>query len=106
MSDRRWPSMAEIPTMSAEEAYDLYWHLPGTADPAQRAIITALGDHAWAMRQAEDAGKPKPQWLPMPEAPVAAPVTQAPKKPKFSAQKPAREEPVGGSQFFLAGLKP
>lgn len=97
--------MAEIPTMSADEAYDLYWHLPGTADPSQLAIITALGDHAWAMRQADDEGKPKPRWLPMPESPPEQLPPDVLRKPKAKPFCKPLNEPCGGSQFFLSGLK-
>lgn len=104
-ADRRWPSWAEIETMESTEAYDLYYGLEAPANPEQLAIIRALGDQAWKMRQEEDAGKPKPSYLPMPErieTPAPAPLPAFKRKPK-----PAPKEEVrGGSQFFLSALKP
>ncbi len=112
MSAHRWPALAEISSMDAVEAYDLYWGLPGAETAHELQVIRALGDHAWTMRQQEDAGKPKRQFLPMPEVP-AEPVPAAvlrPSKPRVkTAPKPAPqtdEEPRGGALFFLAGLKP
>jgi hypothetical protein len=91
--------------MSAEEAYDLYWHLPGTSDPAQLSIITALGDHAWKMRQEEDAGKPKPQYLPMPEQFLEKPQDLRPKFKRSKVPSKPQTEAVSGAQFFLSGLR-
>ncbi len=109
MSDRRWPSFAEIESMESTEAYDLYWHLPAPANADQLALIRALGDKAWQMRQEEDFGKAKPTYLPMPEkAPVEEMPSPLPPRPKFKLKtKPAaHEERPGGATFFLAGLKP
>jgi hypothetical protein len=108
MSDRRWPSFAEIETMESTESYDLYWNLPAPADADQIAIIRALGDQGWKMRQEEDAGKAKRTFLPMPEkAPEIIAAAPLPPRPKFKPRpKPAaQEERPGGASFFLAGLK-
>lgn len=108
MSDRRWPSSAEIETMESTEAYDLYYNLPAPADAHQLAIIRALGDKAWQMRQEEDFGKAKRTYLPMPQpVPVEAAKAPLPPKPKpVQKPKPApKEESAGGALFFLAGLK-
>lgn len=108
MSDRRWPSFAEIASMESTEAYDLYWHLPAATDPAKRAIIDALGNQAWKMRQEEDSGKAKRTYLPMPQpVPVEAKTAPLPPRPKFKTKPtPApKEESAGGALFFLAGIK-
>ena len=105
MSDRRWPSFAEIETMESTEAYDLYYNLPAPADAGQIELIRALGDQAWKMRQEEDAGKAKRTYLPMPEKVAAEPVKIAP-KPFFKPKPAPKEERAGGASFFLAGLKP
>lgn len=104
MSDRRWPSFAEIETMESTEAYDLYYNLPAPADAHQRAIIRALGDKGWQMRQEEDAGKAKRTFLPMPE-PVPVTTPKPAPKPKFQPKPKAPEEAAGGALFFLAGIK-
>jgi hypothetical protein len=108
MSDRRWPSFAEIETMESTEAYDLYWNLPATTGDEQIAIIRALGDKAWAMRQEEDAGKAKRTFLPMPEKAPDQAAPMPPKRPPFYAPKKkpvAHEERPSGASIFLAGLK-
>ena len=43
--------------MESTEAYDLYWNLPAPANAEQLAIIRALGDKAWQMRQEEEKGR-------------------------------------------------
>lgn len=104
-ADRRWPGWAEIETMESTEAYDLYWNLPPATTAEQIAIIRALGDQAWKMRQEEDGTKAKRTYLPMPErveTPSPAPKPVAAPKPKPAAPK---EEERGGSLFFLAALK-
>lgn len=109
MSDRRWPSFVEIESMESTEAYDLYWNLPAPANADQIALIRALGDKAWQMRQEEDHGKAKRTYLPMPEkAPVEAVKAPLPPRPQFKHKpKPmTHEERPGGASFFLAGLKP
>lgn len=110
MSAHRWPAEAEIPTMSAEEAYDLYYGLPAPQGPDQLRLIRALGDHAWQQRQQDEAGMAKPIHLPMPEKAAAAEDAPAPlptKRPKFKlpAPAPAAAEDSGGSLFFLQALK-
>jgi hypothetical protein len=108
MSDRRWPSFGEIESMESTEAYDLYYNLPAPAGGDQIAIIRALGDKAWAMRQEEDEGKAKRTFLPMPEKATEQAPPMPPKRPVFKPKpKPvAHEERPGGASFFLAGLKP
>lgn len=109
MSDRRWPSFGDISAMESTEAYDLYYNLPAPENADQLALIRALGDKAWQMRQEEDAGKAKRTFLPMPEkAPVEEVKSPLPPRPKFKLKpKPvAHEERPGGASFFLAGLKP
>jgi hypothetical protein len=104
MSDRRWPSFAEIEAMESTEAYDLYWHLPAPSDAGRLAIIRALGDQAWKMRQEEDGPAPKRAFLPMPERPPEVPVL--PPKRRFKpAPKPAQKD-TSGAQFFLNALRP
>lgn len=104
-----WPHAREIEHMTSAEAYDLYYGLPAPSGSEHLALIRALGDHAWMMRQEEEAGKPQRQILPMPEkAPETASAEAPPKvpaKPKFKRPQPAREEAAGGAQFFLAGIK-
>lgn len=108
-----WPTLEQIAEMESTEAYKHYWYLPPATTPAKRAIIDALGDHAWKMRQEEDAGKPKRTYLPMPAAPVeappAAPVEAPPPPAPVAKKKPQpaapKEEELGGSLFFLAALK-
>lgn len=102
-----WPTFAEIEAMESTQAYGLYYGLPAPVNAEQIAIIRALGDHAWKMRQEEDAGKAKPKYLPMPapapvEVPPEAPALVAQKKPQPAAPK---EEERGGSLFFLAALQ-
>jgi hypothetical protein len=104
MSDRRWPSFAEIETMESTEAYDLYWNLPAPENAEQLTIIRALGDKAWQLRQEEDAGKAKRTFLPMPE-PVPVTTPKPAPKPKFQPKPKAPEEAAGGALFFLAGIK-
>jgi hypothetical protein len=107
MSDRRWPSFAEIDAMESTEAYDLYWNLPAPENDDQLAIIRALGDKGWEMRQEEDSGKVKRTFLPMPEkVPAEAAVTASPARPIFKRKpKPApKEDGAGGAMFFLAGI--
>jgi hypothetical protein len=105
MSDRRWPSFAEIETMESTEAYDLYWNLPAPANAEQLAIIRALGDKAWQMRQEEEKGRAKRTFLPMPEKmPLEEAKVPLPERPKFKAKpKPAAKQ-EGGASFFLASL--
>lgn len=106
MSDRRWPSFVEIDSMESTEAYDLYYNLPAPENADQLALIRALGDKAWQMRQEEDAGKAKRTFLPVPEkAPMQAEPLPA-KRPFFKPKPVAHEERPGGASFFLAGLKP
>lgn len=108
MSDRRWPSFGDIEAMESTEAYDLYYHLPAPADAEQLAIIRALGDKGWQMRQEEDAGKVKRTFLPMPERSPAPAAQAAPAaRPKFKAKARPSAAPAstGGASFFLAGLK-
>jgi hypothetical protein len=107
MSDRRWPSFGEIESMESTEAYDLYWNLPAPTGDEQIALIRALGDKAWAMRQEEEAGKAKRTFLPMPEKAPEQAVPLPLKRPFFKAKpKPvAHEERPGGASIFLAGLK-
>jgi len=104
MSDRRWPSFAEVETMESTEAYDLYWHLPAPADAGQIELIRALGDQAWKMRQEEDAGKVRRTYLPMSKA-ESKPAPKPAPKPKFYPKPAPKEERSGGASFFLAGLK-
>lgn len=106
MSDRRWPSFAEIETMESTEAYDLYYNLPAPADAHQRAIIRALGDKGWQMRQEEDAGKAKRTFLPMPEkAPEIVAAEPLPPKPKQAPKPKAAPKQESGASFFLAALR-
>jgi len=91
-------------SLESTEAYDLYYNLPAPADAHQLAIIRALGDKAWQMRQEEDFGKAKRTYLPMPET-VAVTTPKPAPKPKFQPKPKAQEEAVGGSLFFLAGIK-
>lgn len=107
MNDRRWPSFGDIDAMESTEAYDLYYHLPAPADAEQLALIRALGDKGWAMRQEEDGAKAKRTFLPMPEKAAEAPIL--PSKPKFkpapkAAAKPAQKD-ASGAQFFLSALR-
>ena len=107
MSAHRWPAQAEIPTMTAEEAYDLYYGLPAPQDGAQLATLRALGDHAWKQRQQDEAGMIKPVHLPMPEKiPAEAAPAPLPKPKKFKRPAaPAKAADAGGSLFFLQALK-
>lgn len=106
MSDRRWPSFAEIATMESTEAYDLYYNLPAPENADQLAIIRALGAKGWEMRQEEDAGKVKRTFLPMPAKVPAEAMTASPARPIFKRKpKPApKEDGAGGAMFFLAGI--
>jgi len=106
MSD--WPSFADIEGMESTQAYKLVNDLPPARNAEQIAIIRALGDRAWKMRQEEEKGRAKRTFLPMPEkAPEIVAAEPLPPRPKFKPKpKPAaQEERPGGASFFLAGLK-
>ena len=102
----RWPHEREIEHMTSTEAYELYYGLPAPAHADQLAIIRALGDKAWQMRQEEDSGKAKRSYLPMPEkAPEIVATEPLPSKPKPAPKPKAEPKREGGASFFLAGLK-
>jgi hypothetical protein len=108
MSDRRWPSFAEIESMESTESYDLYWNLPAPQNEEQLAIIRALGDQGRKMRLEEEGDQPKRTFLPMPEKAPDQAAPMPPKRPPFYAPKKkpvAHEERPGGASIFLAGLK-
>lgn len=104
MSD--WPTFADIEGMESTQAYKLVETLPAARNAEQIAIIRALGDQAWKMRQEEEKGRAKRTFLPMPEkVPEIVAAEPLPPKPKPAPKPKAAPKQEGGASFFLAGLK-